>query len=272
MPGHSAAFKRALGVDMQSDQGIAILKNILKEFFTTYSDLPYFHVGGDEVHISNKNFMPAIIKYVESFGKRTIAWSPGAPLDDNTIRQLWMSDNGEKNTSSLMFVDSRHLYLNHMDPLEAVVTIFNRQIGDTTQQNNNIMGGTLCLWPDRKVENENDILKMNPVYPGMLAFAERSWKGGGHAGWTATIGAPGSAEAKEFAAFENRLMDHKKLYFDRLPFPYARQSEIVWQLYGPYHNEGVLSKAFAPQKEKSGPGKLSSSQSVVGGTIVLRHW
>ena len=115
MPGHSAAFKRAMGVDMQSDSGMAILKNILKEFFITFKGLPYFHVGGDEVHISNKNFMPEIIKYVESFGKKTIAWSPGASLDNATIRQLWMSNNGEKNVSSLQFIDSRHLYLNHMN-------------------------------------------------------------------------------------------------------------------------------------------------------------
>jgi hexosaminidase len=272
MPGHSAAFKRAMGVDMQSDSGLAIIKNILKEFFTTYTDLPYFDVGGDEVHISNKNFMPEILKYVESFGKKTIAWSPGAPLDDKTIRQLWMSDDGEKNVSSLNFIDSRHLYLNHMDPLEAPVTIFNRQIGDITKENDNIKGGTLCMWPDRRVENENDILKMNPIYPGMLSFADRSWHGGGHKGWTATIGAPGSPEAIEFAAFENRLLDHKKLFFRGLPFPYVRQSEEVWKLYGPYNNDGTLSKEFAPEKDKLNLPQLSSSLSVVGGTIVLRHW
>ncbi|CAN5437575.1 hypothetical protein BH20BAC1_BH20BAC1_00350 [soil metagenome] len=272
MPGHSAAFKRVMGVDMQSDSGIAIMKNILKEFFATYKDLPYFHVGGDEVHISNKNFMPEILKYVESFAKKTIAWSPGAPLDDKTIRQLWMSDDGDKNVSSLNFIDSRHLYLNHMDPLEAAVTIFNRQIGDITKENDNIKGGTVCLWPDRRVENEEDVLKMNPVYSGMLSFAERSWRGGGRKGWTATIGAPGSPEAIEFGAFENRLLDHKKIFFTGLPFPYVRQSELVWKLYGPYDNDGALSKQFAPEKEKLTLPQSSPSQSAVGGTIILRHW
>lgn len=272
MPGHSAAFKRAMGVDMQSDSGIAILKNILKEFFTTYEDVPYFHVGGDEVRIYNKNFMPEILKYVESFGKQTIAWSPGAPLDDKTIRQLWMSDVGETNASSLNFIDSRHLYLNHIDPLEAPVTIFNRQIGDVTKENDNMKGGILCLWPDRRVENEEDIFKMNPVYSGMLSFAERSWRGGGHKGWTATIGEPNSPEAVEFTAFEKRLLDHKILFFTGIPFPYVKQTETVWNLYGPYNNEGELSKQFAPEKEKLSLPQLSPSQTVVGGTIILRHW
>ena len=272
MPGHSGAFKRAVGVDMQSDSGMVIIKNILKEFFTTFNDVPYFHIGGDEVHISNKSFMPEIIKYVQSFGKKTIAWSPGAPLDDKTMRQLWMGDDGEKNMSSLEFIDSRHLYLNHMDPMEAVVTIFNRQIGDTMQENENIKGGTLCLWPDRRIENEVDILRMNPVFPGMMAFAERCWHGGGHKGWIATIGAPGSAEASEFSAFENRLLDHKKSYFAAFPFPYVKQSQVVWKLYGPYQNKGDLSTHFEPEKEKLNESHLKVAQSVVGGTIILRHW
>ena len=35
MPGHSAAFKRAMGVDMQSDEGTQIVNNIIKEFCST---------------------------------------------------------------------------------------------------------------------------------------------------------------------------------------------------------------------------------------------
>ena len=46
MPGHSAAFKRAMGFDMQSDSGLVVVKNILQEFCDTY-DLPYVHIGAD---------------------------------------------------------------------------------------------------------------------------------------------------------------------------------------------------------------------------------
>lgn len=69
MPGHSAAFKRAMKVDMQSDSGIVYIKNILKEFCTTY-DVPYIHIGADEVKITNPNFIPEVTKYIQSFGKK----------------------------------------------------------------------------------------------------------------------------------------------------------------------------------------------------------
>lgn len=269
MPGHSAAFTRAMKTDMQSDSGMVIVKNILKEFCATY-DLPFIHIGGDEVKISNKSFLPEMIALLHQLGKQTIGWSPGGNLDDQTIRQLWMSDLGDKDSTTHSFIDSRHLYINHMDPLESVVTIFNRMIGDQEKETTKMKGAILCLWPDRRVEHEDDVLKMNPVYPAMLAFAERVWKGGGTKGWVAVLGEPGSQLAKQFTEFENRLIDQEQYNFDQLFFPYAKQSDIVWSLYGPFKNNGELSKQFEPERKNFDGSKPSFK--TVGGTIILRHW
>ncbi len=269
MPGHSAAFTRAMKTDMQSDSGMVIVKNILKEFCATY-DLPYIHMGGDEVKISNKNFLPEMIMLLHQLGKQTIGWSPGGNIDDQTIRQLWMSDLGDKDSTIQSFIDSRHLYINHMDPLESVVTIFNRMIGDQEKETTKMKGAILCLWPDRRVEHEDDVLKMNPVYPAMLAFAERTWKGGGTKGWVAGIGEPGSQSAKQFTQFENRLLDQEQYNFKQFSFPYAKQSDLIWNLYGPYKNNGELSKQFEPEKKNFDESKPSFK--TVGGTIILRHW
>lgn len=272
MPGHSAAFKRAMGFDMQSEAGLVAVKNILNEFIETY-DLPYLHIGADEVKITNKNFVPEVTDYINSFGKKVIGWEPGGNFKDNTIRQLWMDDNGKlSRNKNIQYIDSRHLYLNHMDPLEAVVTIFNRKIADKETGNANLLGATLCMWHDRAVSEEEDILKMNPVYPGMLAFAERSWRGGGRSGWTATIGEPASEKAKEFEAFEKRLVDHQQQYFSGLYFPYAKQSATAWKLFGPYANNGNLSAKFEPENDTFNPEKTTPAIEAVGGTIVLRHW
>ena len=267
MPGHSAAFTRAMHTDMQSDSGVIILKNILKEFCETY-DLPYFHIGADEVKIHNKNFVPEITKYLESLGKKTIGWEPGGNFLPETMRQLWMDDNGRLTSDSdIQYIDSRHLYINHMDPLEAPVTIFFRQIGDKIKEDKNVKGGILCLWPDRRVANETDALKMNPVYPGMMAFAERTWRGGGIPGWITNV--KRGSQQKEYSEFEQRLLDHKKQYFQKIPFPYQQQMTMHWDLFGPYKNGGDLSKSFAPEKKGFSD---SPSLNVTGGTIVLRHW
>lgn len=272
MPGHSAAFRRAMNVDMQTDSGLAIVKNILKEFFETYN-LPYIHIGADEVKITMENFLPDVIKFIRTYHKKIIGWEPGGNFTDDVIRQLWMGDEApDKAMSGVKFIDSRHLYLNHMDPLEAVTTIYFREIGNQPQGDSQILGATLCAWPDRRVEAATYILKMNPVYPGMIAFAERIWRGGGNKGWTAAIGKPGSGTAGQFVEFENRLLDHKRQYFTEKSFPYTRQSSTVWTLYGPYSNGGNLSVKLGPEANHFDTTGLTPLSRQIGGTIMLRHW
>lgn len=269
MPGHSAAFKRALKTDMQSDSGLVIVKNIIKEFCTTY-DVPYIHIGADEVKITNKNFIPEITAYIEGFGKKVIDWQPGGNFYDNTVRQLWMDDHAHlSGNKNVKYIDSRHLYLNHMDPLESVVTIFNRKICDKEKGDSFAIGATLCMWNDRAIANENDILKMNPVYPGMLAFAERSWRGGGKTGWIANIN---DSDREAFAEFENRLLENKNLYFSGKSFNYTKQSNLVWKLFGPYDNSGDVMKKFLPESKDWNEVETKLYKEVSCGTVVLRHW
>jgi len=125
------------------------------------------------------------------------------------------------------------------------------------------------MWHDRAVAGPEDILRMNPVYPGMLAFAERTWEGGGQKGWVANV-SDGNKIA--FAAFEERLMNHQKLYFSQKPFPYAKQSGLRWRLFGPFNNEGDLQKKFTPENPAWVGDSARPACEVSGGTIVLRHW
>lgn len=267
MPGHSAAFRRAMKTDMQSDTGLVYVKNILNEFCQTY-DVPYVHIGADEVKITNQAFVPEVTAYLESLGKKVIGWQPGGNFSNSTIRQLWMDDNGKiTGSGNIQYIDSRHLYINHMDPLESVVTIFNRQIGNRNRGDGSALGATLCTWNDRAAGKDEDILRLNPVYPAMLTFAERTWRGGGQADWVANVS---DGDRKAFAEFEARLLDQQKHLFSDKPFPYVAQSHLVWQLYGPYNNSGEVSKQFTP--EQGLLTVLKPVKEVTGGTVVLRHW
>lgn len=270
MPGHSGAFTRALKCDMQSDSGLAIVKAILGELSATYG-FRYIHIGGDEVRIRDTAFLPAVLAYLGSLGIQPVGWEPGGNLGKGCMRQLWKGYGRVKDTTHVC-IDSRHLYLNHMDPLESVVTIFEREIGGVSAATPWMAGATLCLWNDRPVADEGDLLRMNPVYPAMLAFAERAWRGGGTAGWVTGVGEPGTERAAAFAEFEDRLLDHRREYFAGLPFPYVRQSSMVWDLYGPFLNGGDRGKAFAPEMRADYIEKHRPAHRVVGGTVILRHW
>ena len=48
MPGHSQAFVRAMGHDMQTEQGMQELQTILEEVAKVFVHAPYIHFGADE--------------------------------------------------------------------------------------------------------------------------------------------------------------------------------------------------------------------------------
>lgn len=265
MPGHSAAFSRAMGVDMQDDSGLAIMKNIVRELCQTY-DIPYIHVGADEVAIKNKKFLPEILALLHQYHKKTIAWDPGGNYGPGTIRQSWKTIEREK---SAKYIDSRSLYLSDMAPESSVVTIFERQLGQQTHGDSNVLGAEICLWDDRRVAKQTDHLTMNAVYPDMLAFGERSWKGGGYPGVVLDIGPDTSARAKAFADFERRMIDHKRKYFTDLPFPYVKQQHIRWKLFGPFENQGDLSATFWPEDSDVSLIDSVGEVQATGGTIWL---
>lgn len=277
MPGHSDAFTRAFGFNMQSEKGLEVVKNILNEFDSTYNnqEVPYLHVGADEVKFTNKDFIPDVIALIHKDGKRTIGWAPGGNYDDKTIRQLWVSEGPQKNEHEkniIQYIDSRDLYINHLDPLSGVVSIFDRRIGGVNEGNSSILGGSICLWNDDRAKNEKDILLMNAAYPDMLAFAERSWQGGGYDGFVSDIGQDKSARAIAFDSFEKRLLDQKKLFFRHLPFPYVKQSDIHWKLFGPFKNDGDSAAKFWPEQKDISLSDSVAALNVIGATIWLRHF
>jgi hypothetical protein len=270
MPGHSAAFKRAMGFGMQTEEGIVACKNILAELCREL-DLTYVHIGGDEVKITTKEFLPEMATLLQLAGKKVIEWNPGGNRLKGTLLQMW--NGSTKPASDNPAIDSRHLYLNHFDPLESVVSIFNHSICDTVSGDENKLGATLCNWPDRKIEKEEDAITMNALYPAMLAFAERCWQGGGWKNYLSDFGDPGTMRYNAFVEFENRLLPHKKQYFKQLPFSYARQADIEWKLVGPYKNNGNTNAEFLPEESAfMDTVQLDHATPLFGGTIVLRHF
>ena len=273
MPGHSAAFKRAMGFDMQSDSGIIACKNILTELCTEL-DVPYIHIGGDEVRITNKNFLPQMAAVLKLNRKKVIAWDPGGDVPEGTILQMWNGKTNPKN--NYPSIDSRHLYLNHFDPIDGVVATFNHQICDTVSGDQYKLGATLCNWPDRNVSKESDLINMNAVYPVMVTFAERCWVGNGYnvlGQYLSDMGVPGTKRFTEFLSFEKRLLNHKTIYFQNLSFPYVQQSQIQWKLIGPFDNNGNTTSTFEPESPHYfQTNNLDNNTSLIGGTIWLRHF
>jgi len=274
MPGHSAAFTRATGHTMQSEEGKKIVTELLREACRLFEG-SYFHIGTDEVNITNQDFVTEMMTVVRECGKEVIGWLPGAAMDQKAIRQLWADVSLPQNTT---VIDSRYRYLNHTDYYSDLFSIYNSRMCDSEQGSDFLAGGICSIWNDRKPASVEDILVSNAFYPTMLAFAERSWAGGGYdiKSRGVRMGMPGDPAFERFSDFERRMMALRDIFLSDVPFPYLPQTGIRWKISSQYPNEGKLD--FSAPFEKSliaDPGTVSSADirftPAAGAAVYLRH-
>ncbi|HBT86222.1 MAG TPA: beta-N-acetylhexosaminidase [Porphyromonadaceae bacterium] len=280
MPGHSEAFVRAMGVDMQSLEGTKILKELMEEICTdVFPDVEYIHIGTDEVQFTNPDFVPEMVKHIRGFDKKVISWNPGWNYETGEIdaTQLW-SYRG-KAQPGIPAIDSRFHYINHFDPFGDIVALYNSRIYNQVQGSDDIAGSILAIWNDRYLPTEKDIMLQNYFYPNMLAFAERTWRGGGSEYFDKNgVILPTDENDPvfiEFADFEQRLLWHKKYNFANEPFPYVKQTDVKWLITDQFPNEGDLEMSFPPEEEISDSytykGQNYGVKPATGAGIYLRH-
>ena len=260
MPGHSAAFKRAMGFDMQTSEGKQVLKTALDEIIEIFAESPYIHIGGDEVS-TTADYLNEMIAYVESKGKKVGIWNPINGISQNklnaSLAQMWGTRgyvaSGKAN------IDCRYNYTNHFDVFADLVGIYKSNIYYEDKGNPTIAGAISGCWNDRKMETATDIMAQNNVYANIIATAERAWIGGGkqyidncNNGGTNGGGGvmlPNSGEEyEEFADWERRFLFHKANSLKGEPIPYVKQTNVHWRITDAFPNEGDVTKVFPPEE------------------------
>jgi len=277
MPGHSAAFVRAFRHDMQSPEGMKILKLLLDEVCETF-DVPYLHIGTDEVEFTNPHFVPEIVAYVRSKGKKVISWNPGWHYKPGEIDMTHLWSYRGKAQPGIPAIDSKFHYLNHFDVFGDIVALYNSRIYDQAEGSEDVAGTILALWHDRLIDNEWNLVIENGLYPNMLAIAERAWRGGGteYFDGLGTILPSEDTEAfKEFADFEKRMLWHKEHTFKGYPFAYVKQTNVKWNITDAFPNGGDMDKVFPPEQELKDTyhynGNTYGVRQAIGAGIYLRH-
>lgn len=277
MPGHSAAFIRTFRHDMQSPEGMKILKLLVDEVCETFA-VPYLHIGTDEVKFTNPQFVPEMIAHVRSKGKKVISWNPGWHYEPGQIDMTQLWSYGGKAQKGIPAIDSRFHYLNHFDTFADLVGLYNSRIYNKPQGSNDIAGVILAVWNDRVVVPEENIILENGLYPNMLAIADRAWRGGGYEYFDqyGTMLPPRDSKAfKEFVDFESRMLWHKEHNFSGYPFAYVKQTNVNWRITDAFPNNGELTRSFPPETALQDSflyeGKNYGTAPATGAGIYLRH-
>ena len=250
MPGHSAAFRKAIGKDMQTPEGMQVLKEALDEIIPLFKD-SLFHIGSDEVHFKMKEFMPEMIRYVRSKGKQVVVWYPGYAPDSNAVRMCWGEyEAGYSLDKSAPYIDCNGFYMDWMDSQGGVLQTFFQYPCEVPQAGGKALGSEMCVWTDGAISSDERILLQYPFYPTMLTFSERIWRGSREKrrDLVANLPAKGTKAWEAFNEFEDRLIYHRDRYFKSIPFAYVNQSEMKWRLIGPFNHHGINDTSFEPEK------------------------
>lgn len=252
MPGHSKAFERAMGHSMQTPQGVAELQEILEEVAETFPLAPYIHIGADEQQITYPGFLKTMIDKVHSLGREVAVWNPiyGVRVSkDMDIDLVTLWSTAGRLVKGVPNVDLRYNYTNHFDTFSDLAGIYLSNIYYADRGNEEIAGSTSAYWNDRKLADDRQITIQNNLYPNVLATAERAWIGGGDE-YIETGGVtllPGSKRLADFSDWENRFLYHKQNSLPTDEIPYVRQTDIAWNIAGPFDNGGDSSAVFAPE-------------------------
>lgn len=278
MPGHSKAFERTFRHDMQSPEGEKILKLLIEEACETF-DVPYLHIGTDEVQFTNPDFVPEMVKFVREHGKKVISWNPGWEYKDGEIDLTNMWSYRGKPTPGVPAIDMRFHYINHFDVYADLIALYRSNIYGHKKAEDGIAGVEIALWNDRYVDDEASTIAQNSVYTTMLAVAERSWHGGGEEYFDKLGTNLSETETKDFADFadfERRLLWHKDHTLDSIYIPYVKQTNVKWRITDPFPNNGDLNAAFPPETEGPKPNytfndSTYGTSTANGAGIYLRH-
>jgi hypothetical protein len=283
IPGHSEAFRTAMNVTMADQDALDILVDLTNELCDLLpADLvPYIHFGTDEVRILEENpradLIPTLVATARNRGRQVITWWNGiTPVDDAVINQLWASVSPRANNP---FIDSRSNYINHLDAFDGPIRAYFQQVCRTPKETDQALGGILCYWPDVNIDDAEKGLSIAPVFPTMVTYSERVWRGAtqDYPEYWAKLPPAGDPLLAEFTEFENDLLVHRDKYFTGvLPFPYVRQTQVPWKLIGPFDHGGNLAQSFGPETEilpsyESG-GQTFGWIDALGGTIHLDHF
>lgn len=277
MPGHSAAFERTFKTDMQSEKGTQILKDIIDEVCETF-DVPYLHIGTDEVQFTNPDFVPMMVRYIRDKGKKVISYNPGWNYKPGEIDMMQLWSYRGKAQKGIPAIDCRYHYANHFDTYADLVAMFNSRIYNQPEGSDDLAGCIVAFWNDRFIDNTPQLLAENNFYPYMLTLAERAWRGGGNSyfdGKGTLLWEDEPEQLTAFKEFEDRLLWQKKTWLKEVPFPYVRQTQSEWQITDAFPNGGDLNKVFPPEQQEDSvyqyEGNTYHSRKIIGNGIYLRH-
>ncbi|MEA1787422.1 family 20 glycosylhydrolase [Arenibacter sp. GZD96] len=217
--------------DTRKDTVYAFIDDVVREI-AALTPGPYFHIGGDESHVTKKkdyiHFVNKVEKIVQKYGKRVIGWDEivTADLDSNAIAQFWSSAENAKTAVAkgmkVILSPAKKAYLDmQYDTLSkyglhwaGYVPVDTAYVWTPETYEGipieNILGIEAPLWSETiGTIDELEYL----AFPRVIGIAELGWS---------------TQENRDWENYKVRL-GHQAPYLERMNVKYYPDAKIDWQ-------------------------------------------
>lgn len=178
--------------DTRKDTVYAFIDDVVREI-SEMTPGPYFHMGGDESHVTKKNdyihFVNKVEKIVQKHGKRMIGWDEvaNADIDSNAIAQWWASEENAKKAvaknmkvivspANKAYLDMKYDTLTdlglHWAAYIPVDSAYQWSPEDYGIPKENILGTEAPLWSET-ITNISELEYL--AFPRMIGYSELAW-------------------------------------------------------------------------------------------------
>ena len=217
--------------DTRKDTVYAFIDDVVREI-AAITPGPYFHIGGDESHVTNKKdyiyFVNKVEKIVQKHGKRMIGWDEVAlaDIDSTSISQWWSSEKNAKKAvergMQVIVSPAKKTYLDmYYDTLSKHGLHWAAYIPVDTAYNwspeayggiplANILGIEAPLWSET-ISNIDELEYL--AFPRIIGYSELSWS---------------IPKNRNWEDYKKRLADQAP-FLDRMNVKYYPSPLIDWK-------------------------------------------
>lgn len=217
--------------DTRKDTVYAFIDDVVREI-SAITPGPYFHIGGDESHVTKKRdyiyFVERVEKIVQKHGKRMIGWDEvaTADIDSTSIAQWWASEENAKKAvekgMQLIVSPAKKAYLDmQYDTLSkhglhwaAYIPVDTAYVWNPDTYGGipkeNILGVEAPLWSET-ISNIDELEYL--AFPRVLGYSELSWS---------------TEENRDWEDYKARLANQAP-FLDRMNVKYYPSPLIDWK-------------------------------------------
>lgn len=217
--------------DTRKDTVYAFIDDVVREL-SEITPGPYFHIGGDESHVTKKSdyiyFVNKVEKIVQKYGKRMIGWDEVAiaDIDSTSISHWWASEENAKKAiekgMQVIVSPAKKAYLDmEYDTLSkhglhwaAYIPVDTAYIWSPEEYGGiplkNILGVEAPLWSET-ISNIDELEYL--AFPRIIGYSELSWS---------------IPENRDWENYKIRLGDQAP-FLDRMDVKYYPSPLIDWK-------------------------------------------